>query len=42
MDEPWDIVMGLYVTPAKGSIDVCNMKEEMNIGNLNDTNDFLE
>ena len=42
MDEPWDIVMGLYVTPAKGSIDVCSMKEEMNIENLNDTSDFLE
>ena len=41
-DEPWDIVMGLYVTPAKGSIGVCNMKEEMNRENLNDTNDILE
>lgn len=42
MDEPWGVVMGLHVTPAKGSIDVCNMKGEMNIETLNDTNDFLE
>lgn len=40
MDEPWGVVMGLHVTPAKGSIDVYNMKGEMNIETLNDTNDF--